>query len=147
MGFVKAGIQLLIVFKHFILLVILNMPAHHNDSLTHQKHKKSTQQRQGQNGKPANNYNAYGRKSKALHVFNKLCNGNIVHRLFAPWLVAWQGSLGKVYNKACDLRRQYAKVVRDNNEKYAYTQPEFILPEIFIDCLKLLQLKKFERQM
>ena len=63
---------------------------------------------------------------------NKLCNGYIIHRLLAAWLVAGQSSLCKVNDKARDLGGQHAKIVGDDNKKDAYTQPELILPEIFV---------------
>ena len=45
MGFVEIGIELLVMIKDFILLRKFNVPAHHNDCLPHEKHKKSADQR------------------------------------------------------------------------------------------------------
>ena len=44
MCFIEIYIELLVMLEYFILLVKLNMPAHHNDRLPHEKHKKSAKQ-------------------------------------------------------------------------------------------------------
>jgi len=38
------------MIEHFIFLVVLNMPAHHDDGLPHKEHEKSRQQREDKNG-------------------------------------------------------------------------------------------------
>ena len=46
--FIKLRVQLLVMAKYLVLLVIFNMPAHHNDRLPHQEHKKPADNSQDQ---------------------------------------------------------------------------------------------------
>ena len=45
---IKIGIQLLIVIKNFIFLRKFNMPAHYDNRLAHEEHKKTADKRQYQ---------------------------------------------------------------------------------------------------
>ena len=42
--FIKSRIELLVMTKYLIFLIIFNMPAHNNNGLPHQEHKKSAQE-------------------------------------------------------------------------------------------------------
>lgn len=53
--------------------------------------------------------------------------------------------LHKINYKTGDLRSQYAKIVGDKYKKDAYTKTNPVLPEIFIQRLKMFQPKCFDK--
>lgn len=143
MCFVKCGIQLLVMRKHFILLVVFNQAAHNNNCLPHEEHKKTAEQSKHQYRYPCNGHNtAYA----VLHAFYFLDKGLHQYVVGAPAVVRFvvgQLLLHIINNKTHYLRRQYAEIIGDNDKKNSDTQPELILPEIFIKRLKMLQSKTF----
>src|SRR5258708_3277238 len=78
MGFVEIGIQLLIMIKNFILLCKFNMPAHHNNRLAHEEHKKSADERQYQQYYTGVQYLCFESAVSFIELVDKYFNQRII---------------------------------------------------------------------
>ena len=77
---------------------------------------------------------------------NKFLHEDIIGAGAVFCFIARKISLHKINNKPGDLRSEYTKIVGDNYKEYAYAKANPVLPEIFIQCLKMLQPKVFSQK-
>lgn len=105
----------------FILHVKLNMPGHQDEGLTHKEKKQAAQQVEHQYNNPE--------IEKAI-AKNSIDNGLLVKT--GKQAVNLNVFCDKVKGVADDLGGYYTKYIRDDDKKYTWNDPPFILVKIFI---------------
>ena len=106
------------------------MPAHHNNGLAHKEHEKAAQNRQNKDGD-----SWHGNYINAFHTFhpnNKFLDQEVI----VVWADLFRRTLelllNKIDNKARNLWRQNAEIVRNNNEQNPNAKADPVLPKIFV---------------
>ena len=128
------------MFVHLVFLIIFDMAAHHNNGLPHEEHKKPPNQRRCQYHDTTNEHHPNSRH--ALKPFNPIDIPSYqagVSAVVCLSDITRQVALYKVNDIAGQLRRQHGKIVGDDNKENANRQPEPVFPEIFVECLQMLQ--------
>ena len=125
--------------KDFTLLIKLNMPAHYNNRLPHQKHEKSTKQRKNKNGNTTKSNHAPYRKWCIDYFVNKNIYQYIIFFFRSNKGFSGQGLLYIVNYKAGNLGRQNTEIIRNNDKENTDTEAKTVFPEIFIEGFQVFQ--------
>ena len=119
MGFIKSGIQFLIMLKNFIFLIILNVAAHYDDGLSHEKHKKTAYNGNEDEDKACEQNFIAGVVIKIFYYFS-YDQIIVAVRLIVGGCTSFScidGMNNRVYYIACKLRRQYPEIIGEDNEE------------------------------
>jgi len=138
MFFKEAGIQCLVMLKHFIFLIKFNVATHHNDGLPHEKHEHTTYECQHQNGDAAHGDDAAKTPVKPFHPIGENVDQRIGLAAERTGRSTGQQQLHFIYHVRRNLWRQNGKIVGNDDEQHTSQQSVAVLPEIFIDGFQVL---------
>lgn len=129
--------------KHLFLLVVLNVAAHHDNSLPHQEHEKAAQQGQYQYGNTGKRHYFTHTPCTIIDGINKFLHQHIILCSALVRLVAGQlqFALYIINNKARNLRRQHAEVIGNKNKENTNAEAQPVFAEIFIEGFQMLQME------
>ncbi len=116
------------------------MTAHYNNCLPHEEQKKSADERKYKYADTESGYLSAKCQVIGRHFINEdiyqrvVSSGVRINACYTEVLLQY------VENKTCYLWGENGKIIRKYNEDYTEYEPKAILPEIFIECLKMLHL-------
>src|SRR5690606_24814300 len=135
----ECHVQFLVMTENLILLIELDVSAHHDDRLPHEKKEESAHQRQ-QEDHNSTKYHYLSRcKTGCLYSLDERIHQPVIIRLNRLWLVSRkiERTLHKIDHKTCNLRSNDVEIVRKKDEYDARTQTDSVFPEVFIDCAEV----------